>query len=78
MLLTILLLNLVSVLAGADAEAKSPPKAVLENLVNKLEFRLRDMETRMKYEVEKQAKENRDLEGKIKKWRQGWRNWKTK
>ena len=47
MLLTILLLNLVFVLASADA--KPPPKAGLEHLVNKLEFRLRDMETRMKY-----------------------------
>ena len=57
MLLTILLLNLVLRLAEAGADAESSPKEGLEggfeNLVEKLEFRLREVETRMQDEKEK-------------------------
>jgi len=83
MLLTILLLNLAfSSLADADADAESSPKQGsegLENLVEKLESRLRDVETkfqdekekleememRMKHKEEEQAKEKKELKGKI-------------
>ena len=79
MLLTILLLNLaLSSLADAGTDAKSSPKKGsegLENLVEKLESRLRDveakfqdekekleeMEMRMKHKEEEQAKEKKVL-----------------
>ena len=58
MLLKILLLNLVLYsLPNADADAKSSPKqgleVSLENLFEKLEFRLREMERRIQDEKEK-------------------------
>ena len=65
MLLAILLLSLVlpTLTSAGPADAKHGTQD-LENLVEKLEFRLRDMETRMQVETEKQAKEKRDLEAK--------------
>ena len=57
MLLTITLLKLVLILNYAAADAKTAPKAGLENLVEKLEFRLMDVETRMEDEKGKQARE---------------------
>merc|ERR1712212_44196 len=71
MVLTILLLTLVlSSLTDAGADAESSPKLGLEDLedlVEKLvESRLRDMETRMQNDKEKQAKEKKELEAKIK------------
>ena len=51
MLLSILTLNLVFCITSADA--KSLPKQGLEDLVENLEFRLRDVETRMQGEKEK-------------------------
>ena len=50
MLLTITLLKLVLILNYAAADAKTAPKAGLENLVEKLEFTLRDLETRLQDE----------------------------
>ena len=73
MLLTILLLNLLLLLSLSDAgaDAKFSPKhdleRDLENLVEKLvQSRLRELETRMREEKEKQAKEEKKLEAKIK------------
>jgi len=80
MLLKILLLNLVLCLTNADADAESSPLPSMEdweNFVEKLKFRLRDMETRMEDEKEKlemrikdgeekHAKEKNELEVKIK------------
>ena len=72
MLLSILILNLVLCLTWADA--KSSPKQGLEDLVEKLEFRLRDVETRLeskekdmealedKMKEEKDASEKREME----------------
>ena len=57
MLLKILLLNLVLCLTDAGAYAKPGSN----DLVEKLELRLRDMETRMQDEKEKQAKEKKEL-----------------
>ena len=67
MLLAILLFNLVlpNLTNAGPADAKHGTQD-LENLVEKLEFRLRDMDTRMQVEKEKQAKEKRDLEAKNK------------
>ena len=82
MRLKILLLNLyLCSLTDAASDDKSRPKQGLEgglkNLVEKLEFRLRDMETkmqddkervemRMKYEEEKHTTEKKELETRIK------------
>ena len=78
MLLTILLLNLVllSLTDAGPADAKSSPKQGsegLENLVEKLELRLRDMETkfqdmekRMKHKEEEHAEERMELKAKNK------------
>ena len=60
MLLSILILNLVLSLTWADA--KSSPKQGLEDLVENLEFRLRDVETRL----ESKEKEMEALEDKMK------------
>ena len=70
MLLTTLLLNLL-LLSKAGADAKFSPKHELErdleNLVEKLvESRLRDLETRMQEDKERQATEEKKLEAKIK------------
>ena len=64
MLLRILLPSLLLSLAYAGADATSPPKTsleVLENLVEKLQFRLRDMELRL----EETAKEKKEMEEKL-------------
>ena len=53
MLLKILLLSLVFCLTYAGTDVKSSPQQGLENLVEKLESRLRDMETRFQDEKEK-------------------------
>merc|ERR1711934_985703 len=82
MLLTILLLNLVlcSLATDAGVDGKSTPNTGLEGLEKleeKLELRLRDMETRMevekeklemrmKYEEERHSKEKKELEAKNK------------
>merc|ERR1711971_306796 len=63
MLLTIILLKLILIHANAAADAKTTPKA---GLVEKLEFRLRDLETKMQDEKENQAREKEELEAKIK------------
>ena len=65
MLLAILLLSLIlpNLTNAGPADAKHGTQD-LDNLVEKLEFRLRDMETRMQVETEKQAKERKDLEAK--------------
>ena len=60
MLLSIVILNLVLCLTWADV--KSSPKQGLEDLVEKLEFRLRDVETRL----ESKEKEMEALEDKMK------------
>ena len=84
MLLAILLLSLVllSLTDAGPADAKSSPKQDLEgleNLVEKLELRLRDMETkfqgekekleemqiRMKHKEEEQAKEKKEIESRL-------------
>merc|ERR1712110_129592 len=73
MLLTILLLSHVLYLTNAvAADANLRPNQGLENLVEQLEFRLREVETRMqddreklemwmKYEKEKEAQEKKEL-----------------
>merc|ERR1711990_548639 len=78
MLLTILLPNfvLLSLTDAGPADAKSSPKLGsegLENLVEKLELRLRDMETKFeemekwtKHKEEEQAEENKKLKAKNK------------
>merc|ERR1712130_247618 len=72
MLLIIVLLNfMLCLITGVDAHStqKSGLEG-LENLEQKLESRLRDMETRMEvrmdYEEERNAKEKKELEAKIK------------
>ena len=71
MLFAILLLNLVLLcLTDAGADAKSSPKLGLENLVEKLEFRLEEMETEMKNqanEKEKLAAKNKEMETRMEK-----------
>jgi len=72
MLLRIFLLNLTLCLIEAGTDAKSSPKrglGGLENLVDRLELRLRDMELRLEEtekEKEKQAQEKMELDAKIK------------
>ena len=75
MLLRILLPSLLLSLTNAGADATSPPKTELEgleNLVEKLQFRLRNMELRleetemrMKSEKETQAKEKKEMEARL-------------
>ena len=70
MLLPILLLNLVLCLTNAECTPKQGLED-WENYVEKLEFRLRDMELRseetemrMKSEKEKQAKEKKEIQAR--------------
>ena len=66
MLLVILLLSLTD---AEPADAKSSPNLGLEdglgNLVEKLESRLRDLETKMQVDKEKEAKEKKELESRL-------------
>ena len=65
MLLPILLLNLVLCLTDAGADAKSSPEPGsegLENLVEKLESRLRDMEKRLEETEQNNQEMKRRLE----------------
>ena len=66
MLLVILLLSLTD---AEPADAKSSPNLGLEdglgNLVEKLESRLRDLETKMQNGKEKEAKEKKELESRL-------------
>jgi len=70
MLLTILLLSLIlSSLANARADAETSPKQGsegLEKLIEKLEFRLRDMETRFQDEKEKLELRLEEMEMRMK------------
>ena len=69
MLLKILLLSLVLGLTNAGADATSAPQATLEGLealVERLELRLRDVETRMQDEKEKQELRLEEMEMKMK------------
>ena len=66
MLLPILLLNLVLRLTDAKSSPAEDLEGGLENLVEKLEFRLRDKETRMQEEKEKGANEKKELKEMVK------------
>ena len=73
MLLTILLLSIILRLTDARSSPEHSLEGSLENLVEKLEFRLREMELRleatersMKKENEKQAKEKKEQEARNK------------
>ena len=67
MLLPIFLLSFIlSSLTNAGADAKFSTKLDLENLVEKLEFRLEEMERRMQDGEEKQAREKKELEARNK------------
>ena len=62
MLLTTLLLNLVFLSLTAGADAKTSPKEGWEDLVKRLELRLRELETRMEDENERKAQAMKELE----------------
>ena len=67
MLFPILLLNLVLFsLTSTGADAKSSPKQGLEDLVEKLEFRLREVETRLESKEKEIETRLEALEDKMK------------
>merc|ERR1712172_115385 len=67
MLLTALLLNLIiCLLTDGGTDAKSSPQQGLEDLVEKLESRLRNVETRFQNEKEKLESRLEDMEMKMK------------